>query len=116
VHVIKKGDTLWDIAQTYGLSHKDIQRWNGRHTERLQVGQKLVLYVPPSKAEAKVEKKPAEAPPRTLTYQVRKGDSLWKISQRFKVSPAELRRWNGLSTNRITPGDRLIVRLEEKTL
>jgi LysM repeat protein len=43
-------------------------------------------------------------------YVVRRGDSLWKISRRFKVSPANLRRWNSLRGNRITPGDVLTIK------
>ena len=116
VHVVKKGESLWEIAQTYGLNHRDIKGWNGKSSSNLQIGQKLVLYVPPSKAEAKVEPQPSGPSPRTLVYQVRKGDSLWKIGQRFNVTPQALRRWNGLNSSRITPGDRLTVRLEGKTL
>lgn len=116
VYVVKKGDSLWEVAQTYGLNYHNIKRWNGKRSSRLQIGQKLVLYVPPSKAEAKVERQSSGPSPRTLIYLVRRGDSLWKIGQRFKVTPRALRRWNGLNSSRITPGDRLTVRLEGKIL
>ncbi len=113
VHVVKKGDTLWDIAQAYGLNHRDIRRWNGRRSSRLRIGQKLVLYVPQAKVEAKVvARADSVRKPGQLVYRVRRGDSLWKISRRFKVSPADLRRWNKLRGSRITPGDILTVRLD----
>jgi membrane-bound lytic murein transglycosylase D len=109
IHVVKRGDTLWDIAQAYGINHKDIRRWNGRHSSRLNVGSKLVLYVPQAKAEAKLESNRG----KNLIYVVQRGDNLWDISRRFKTTPAAIRRWNNMSTSRITPGDRLTVRLAD---
>lgn len=109
VHIVKRGDTLWDIAQSYGINHNDIRRWNGRRSSRLNLGQKLVLYVPQAKAEAKLQTTSS----KTLIYVVRRGDNLWDISRRFKTTPAKIRRWNNMRNNRITPGDRLTVRLAD---
>ncbi len=111
IHVVKRGDTLWDIAQAYGINHKDIRRWNGRRSSRLHPGQKLVLYVPQAKAEAKLHS--VQPSGTTLVYVVQRGDNLWDISRRFKTTPAAIRRWNGLRSSRITPGDRLTVRLAD---
>jgi membrane-bound lytic murein transglycosylase D len=42
---------------------------------------------------------------------VRRGDSLWLISRRFRVSVAELQDWNGLRNGSILkPGQTLIVK------
>jgi membrane-bound lytic murein transglycosylase D len=110
VHVVKRGDTLWDIAQSYGVDHNDIRRWNGRRSSRLQLGQKLVLYLPHDNKEAKQNNDV-----RTIVYEVRRGDNLWDISRRFKTTPAKIRRWNKMRNNRITPGDRLTVRLADNS-
>ncbi|HHA19799.1 MAG TPA: LysM domain-containing protein, partial [Methylophaga sp.] len=41
-------------------------------------------------------------------YRIRSGDSLWKISQKFNVSVAQVREWNGLSERTLLqPGQRL---------
>jgi membrane-bound lytic murein transglycosylase D len=114
VHTVRRGDTLWDISLAYGLNYKQIKRWNGRRTNRLSPGQKLVLYVPQAKAEAKVQtavkrSKPDSATQKTINYRVRRGDSLWKIARRFNVTTSNLRRWNSLSSTRLTPGDMLKV-------
>jgi membrane-bound lytic murein transglycosylase D len=44
-YTVKKGDTLWDIAQQYkGVSVDDIKKWNNLgSSSRLQVGQKLKI-------------------------------------------------------------------------
>ncbi|WP_178086850.1 LysM peptidoglycan-binding domain-containing protein [Methylacidimicrobium tartarophylax] len=59
---------------------------------------------PPS-AEA-----PAEPPPPGSTkYTVKQGDSLWKISRKFKISVEALRKANGLKNDRLQIGQELIV-------
>jgi membrane-bound lytic murein transglycosylase D len=43
-YTVKKGDTLWDIAQQYkGVSVDDIKKWNNLSNSKLQVGQKLKI-------------------------------------------------------------------------
>jgi membrane-bound lytic murein transglycosylase D len=48
-------------------------------------------------------------------YVVKNGDSLWEISRQFNVDSKELRQLNGLATNVIYPGDRLLVTPESKS-
>jgi membrane-bound lytic murein transglycosylase D len=48
------------------------------------------------------------AKPRKITYRVRRGDSLARISQRFKVTIRQLRKWNGIKGNKyLQPGQEL---------
>ncbi|MCO6427860.1 transglycosylase SLT domain-containing protein [Nitrosomonas communis] len=42
IYIVKKGDTLHDIARRYGIDIKEIKSWNG-NSERLSIGQKLTL-------------------------------------------------------------------------
>lgn len=44
---------------------------------------------------------------KTITHRVRKGDSLSKIANRYGVSSAQIKSWNGLSSNRLSVGRRL---------
>lgn len=111
-HRVKKGDTLWEIARAYNINWRKIQRWNGKRSSRLAVGQKLVLYVPSAKAEGKVDTRPTKAPKSgRIVYVVKRGDNLWDISRRFKVTPAQLKRWNRLNSSSLKPGDRLMVKV-----
>lgn len=48
-YIIRRGDTLWSIAQHFGVAVDDLMRWNGlpRGGHRsLQVGKKLVVRTP----------------------------------------------------------------------
>ena len=42
VHIVRKGDTLYDIAKKYGTTVKKIKRWNSSD-ENLSIGQKLLI-------------------------------------------------------------------------
>ena len=50
-----------------------------------------------------------------ITYKVKKGDTLWKISKRYEVKPEDIKKWNQLgATARIHPGDNLTIHLRNK--
>lgn len=114
VHVVQNGDTLWDIARHYRVNVKTLAKWNGiAPGDPIKPGQKLVIWHKANAQTASNAVLPAvsAAPTASLQkvrYTVRKGDSLARISQRFKVTINDLCRWNGLSQNDyLQPGQRL---------
>lgn len=53
--------------------------------------------------------------PHLLRYNVKKGDTIWKISKRYEVKEEDIKKWNQLnSTSSIHPGDKLTIYLKEK--
>jgi membrane-bound lytic murein transglycosylase D len=112
VHTVTRGQTLGQIASRYGTSVQAIRAANNNvNPRRLQIGQRLV--VPRAGAASRPARDPRvmEAPDGgALTVTVRAGDTLWAIAQRYDVSTTELMVWNGLSSSRIHPGDRITVR------
>lgn len=123
-HQVVSGDTLWDIAQRYGVNHRALARWNGMAPgDTLRLGQKLVIWQQTGKAQDKLAQlAPSLSPPvntrSRLRYRVRKGDSLARIAQRFNVSVSDLRKWNTLEGRYLQPGQRLqlFVDVTEQTL
>ncbi len=90
IHVVKRGDTLSEIAQKYRVSRRQLRQWNHLRSDKIIVGQRLELW--------------REVP---ASYKVRKGDTLSQIAQRFNLPIAQLRRLNGLAKDRIYPGQKL---------
>lgn len=88
-------------------NHADIEHWTKRfgmtmNDIRKEV-QKLVNGTP---------SKPVEpSPPKTNDniYVVKKGDTLWGISNKYKTTVASLKNWNSLKGDLIDIGQRLIV-------
>lgn len=59
---------------------------------------------------------PSPAITRAATYVVKKGDTLWSLAQRFAVSVANLKEWNGLRNNLIKVGQSLHVSVPAQPL
>jgi len=102
VHTVKSGDTWWDLANAYNVNVKKLASWNGKAPgDTLHLGQKLVVWT-------KNKTVSSSKNIRTVNYRIRNGDSLWKISQKFNVSVAQVREWNGLSDRTLLkPGQNL---------
>ncbi|MEC5342917.1 murein transglycosylase D [Brenneria populi] len=96
---VRPGDTLSTIAARLNVSTKDLQNWNNlRSAHALKVGQTLQV----AQASDDGDKE------GSITYQVRKGDSLSSIAKRHGVNIADVMRWNSVIKNAsIQPGDRL---------
>ena len=62
--------------------------------------------VAPARAEQPVAKV-VDATPKTVTYRVKRGDTLYAIAQLFDTTVARIKSLNRLNSNRITPGTRL---------
>ncbi len=110
---VRKGDSLWKIARRYNLRVADLQRWNGLgRSTAIKPGQKLKLVsfsAPQKKERAGIVKKTGKRAQKEVVV-LRKGDSLWRISRRYKVDLADLKRWNNLQAKAILqPGQRLIL-------
>jgi membrane-bound lytic murein transglycosylase D len=53
----------------------------------------------------------SDVPAATVSYyKVRSGDSLWSIARKLKVTTLDLKRWNGLRSDKLQPGTRLVIR------
>ena len=90
-YTVKSGDSLWNVANRYGISVAELKSLNNLSSDVLQIGQ--VLNVPSS----------------NNVYIVKSGDSLWSIANRYGTSVSELKSLNNLSSNSLTIGQELIL-------
>ncbi|MBV7407299.1 murein transglycosylase D [Enterobacter sp. ENT03] len=96
---VRSGDTLSGIASRLGVSSKDLQQWNNLRGASLKVGQNLTVGAG-SSAQTLANNSDS------ITYRVRKGDSLSSIAKRHGVNIKDVMRWND-STADLKPGDQL---------
>ena len=93
-HKIKSGETIWSISQFYGIKVQPLLEANpGIDINDLQIGQNLRI---PSNSEI--------TPSSDTTYTVLAGDTVFGISQRFKVSIADLETLNPEIRNGLNEG------------
>ena len=89
---VKKGDTLWDIAEKYlgsGSRYREIMSLNSLTSATIHPG--LVLSIPGTNAKAN------EASKKTKAYTVKKGDTLWDIAAKYLGSGSRYREIMSLS-------------------
>lgn len=111
-YTVRRGDSLWRIGREHGIAVRSLASWNAMApNDTLREGQTLVIWLPTRAGQAQVAMGAGPNPAhttRSITYTVRRGDSLARISQRFRVSVNDLVRWNELDPARyLQPGQRL---------
>ena len=111
-HVVQKGETLYSIANQYGVTLKDLRKWNGLSSSRIAAGKRLKLYVDnggvafaSASSKSSANKSSAASEEGFSFYEVQSGDSLYTIAQKYPgVSASLIQEVNGLSNSRIHPG------------
>jgi membrane-bound lytic murein transglycosylase D len=102
-YVVKKGDSLWTIANHYKTTTEAIRSLNRLHRSNLRIGQ--VLMISPGITISQ--------PNDTKSYMVRSGDSPYIIARKYRMNLAQFLRINNLTPrSTIFPGQKLIVKAE----
>jgi murein DD-endopeptidase MepM/ murein hydrolase activator NlpD len=112
-YIVKRGDSLWSIANKYNISVLKLARMNGISPSKiLKVGQ--VLNINPdmiieknSTTEKKLESNKNDY--SDYIYNVKKGDSLWSIAIKYGVYVSTLQYMNELSSSGLRIGQKLNV-------
>lgn len=82
VHIVKPRETLWTVAERYGIKPSEIRYWNKlAYRATLHVGQKLLIWERQS----------------IFRHQVRPGESLWTIARQYHITISKLTSWNHLT-------------------
>ncbi|MCG8380834.1 MAG: LysM peptidoglycan-binding domain-containing protein [Gammaproteobacteria bacterium] len=112
VHFVRKGETLSEIAMSYDVGIKDIQRWNKiSHPKRVRMGQQLIVWKKTDQYTLPQLASNSHHDVQTIGYRVQSGDSLSKIAAKFNLKISDLRRWNKVLKNQkyLQPGQVLKV-------
>lgn len=117
LHEVQKGETLYSISRSYGVSVNAIQEANGLSDNGIKVGQKIKI---PDGAKAdSSQSKNAKAPETAATsasapapsaaaktdsasdgtYTVQKGETWFGISKKYGISVADLQKLNGVGSD-----------------
>ena len=113
-YTVKKGDNLWTIARRSNVSLNELYAANGLDTTSiLSIGQELQIPVEGSTATVTAPSpdtyQPTSFNQGSTEYMVKRGDSLSKIANQFDTSVRAIKAANGLSSDLIRVGDKLVV-------
>ena len=94
---VRRGDSLSVIAHRFGISVRALKSLNNLSGSLIRVGKRLRVSRETPGSEA------------VRWYRVRRGDSLWSIAKRFRVSVRKLKTLNDLSSSLIRAGRLLLI-------
>ncbi|MBD8491147.1 LysM peptidoglycan-binding domain-containing protein [Echinicola sp. CAU 1574] len=137
-HVVRKGETLWEISQAYGIRlhslkaknriYKDEDLREGmilklrdyrRRNEPIQyqkvapppAAQQANYIQQPTSNQNKVHPEPTTSKSISQTHTVAKGETLYGIARKYGVSVADIQNWNNIANQSIIQvGQKLIIK------
>jgi LysM repeat protein len=124
LYKVEPKQTLFSIVKRYGSSVAEFKAANPGISESVNVGQTIKIpykgivvatapkYVPPAPTPT-----PSPTPPpetvKMVSHVVESGQGLYAVATKYKVTMADLRKWNNLTTDVLTTGQVLIVDARE---
>lgn len=121
LYKVEPKQTLFSIVKRYGSSVAEFKAANPKLSESINVGQTIKIpykgivlasppkYVPPTST-------PISAPTevvKMVSHVVEPSQGLYTVATKYKVTMADLRKWNNLTTDVLSPGQILIVDARE---
>lgn len=97
-YIVKKGDSLWSIANKYGLTVDKLKDINNLSSNMLSVGQKLLINDGTNVDNVNEN-----------YYIVKSGDTLYSIAKKYGLTVDELKKMNNLSSNTLSINQKLLV-------
>jgi membrane-bound lytic murein transglycosylase D len=107
-HQIQPGETIIAISESYGVSVEDIKRWNNLSSSKIIAGKTLIIYSNGNGNHQKVSNTTvSEKTSKTVTHNVKKGETLGGIAEKYKVSVSSIKQLNNISGSKIVVGQEL---------
>ncbi len=103
-YIVKRGDTLYSIANSYGVTVDEIKKLNNLVSNTLSIGQELLIPTDNTITETNYE-----------VYTVVPGDTLYGIANRYGVTVDEIKNFNNLTSNLLSVGQKLQIPIDTVT-
>lgn len=95
IYIVKKGDSLYSIAQKYNTTAEELKRINNLDSNQLVIGQQLII--------------PTLEDIEENYYIVKAGDNLYSIANKYNISVNELKSINNLVSDNLYIGQKILL-------
>ncbi|MEP2624680.1 MAG: LysM peptidoglycan-binding domain-containing protein [Ekhidna sp.] len=113
VHEVEEEETIYSIAKRYSGSVAGIVEHNEIVDNRIEIGQIIYVLIEGEKTEEVTQNHSVGVADMEIHY-VEVGETLYSISKKYDLKLKELRKWNDLADNNISPGMPLKLSAEAK--
>jgi LysM repeat protein len=106
MHKVAEKETLFSISRLYGVTIEELKQWNNLTDNNLALGQELTIK---KKGVAQPVSAPTEVRASSTVHKVEAKETLFSISRKYGVTPAQLKAWNNLETEELKIGQTLFI-------
>ncbi|MBZ0199589.1 MAG: LysM peptidoglycan-binding domain-containing protein, partial [Ignavibacteriaceae bacterium] len=102
---IKRGDSVSEIADKFGVPVAMVKKWNNLSSNKIITGRTLKIYA--GNDVSSLGDATTKNSANVNYYKIKPNDTVGEIAEMYKVSASDLRGWNGISGNKIIAGKTL---------
>lgn len=112
-YIVRPGDSLWLISARTGASVAQLRAANGLSSDLINVGQRLQVPGGGNSNRATTTASLSEPVRATsqINHQVRRGDTLWRLANRYGTTVDQIQQANGLSGTNLKIGQILQIQV-----
>ncbi len=100
-YTVASGDSVWSIANKFGITMDQFRSWNNIKNDYVYPGQSVRVSGTATAANQTAS---------TSNYTVVSGDSVWGIADKFGISRDQFIQWNNIKDNFVYPGQSVRVK------
>ena len=104
IYTVKAGDSLYKIANIYGVSVDAIKSANNLTNDFLSIGQELLIPVVDTEVNENTESDKGG-----ISYVVVSGDNLYSIANKYGVTVDDIKKYNNLTSNVLQIGQVILI-------
>ncbi|MDX2002626.1 MAG: LysM peptidoglycan-binding domain-containing protein [Chitinophagales bacterium] len=114
-HTVSPKETLFSISKKYYTTVDNLKNWNTIGTEGINPGQKLIVGYGSIPVPPKIEiinplpEDTVKEEAFSEYHIVKPGESLFVIAKQYKITTAQIKEWNKLTSNELKAGQKLLV-------
>jgi membrane-bound lytic murein transglycosylase D len=102
---VKRGDTIGEIAEKFGVSTQLVRKWNKISGNRIVAGRTLKIYS--NNNSPSYGDKTSKNTSNVNYYKIKSGDAISSIAEKYSVKISDIQKWNNLSDHKILAGQTL---------
>jgi membrane-bound lytic murein transglycosylase D len=102
---VKRGDTISEIAEKFGVSVPLIKKWNKISGNYIVAGKTLKIYS--NTGTSSYGDRTSKTSSNVNYYKVKSGDTIGKIAEKYGVRVSDIQKWNEMDSNKILVGETL---------